>query len=97
MELWRIELQSENKLPTASTCLEKLFGLTLIHTTCKATQSEPRVFVPRRDTRGIYRKKGDTSESFLFRVGRRSSPNVELNLRYSVSRTIICVVCSYAI
>ena len=27
VELWRIELQSENELQMASTCLEKLFSL----------------------------------------------------------------------
>ena len=70
VELWRIELQSETKLPTTSTCLEKLFDLILLHTTCKATQDEPQRFVLGRDTPKIYLHEGLYFESCLSRVNR---------------------------
>lgn len=47
VELWRIELQSKNKLQSASTCLETLFRLIGFHTMCKTTPDESQGFILR--------------------------------------------------
>ena len=56
VELCGIEPQSENKLLTASTCLEKLFGLIRLRTTCKARTDEPQSSY-RGETAAAYIKK----------------------------------------
>ena len=75
VELCGIEPQSETKLPLTSTCLERLFYLILLHTTCKATQDQPLKFILDGDTSKIYLNKGDTSNPvYLESTGEAARP-----------------------
>ena len=81
VELWRIELQSETQLHITSTCLEKLFSLTWLHTTCKIRPSEPLAFILSGDTLKIYLHKGYTSNPIypesIGEAARRPKPGLK--------------------
>jgi len=76
VELCGIEPQSENGPPKASTCLETLFESRTASHNVQSYTAPASKFVRGRDIPRIYLSEGYTSQIFVDRIGRRSSPKL---------------------